>query len=40
MTSGAKTAKACNEWEGQIVDVIFPLLAYLGGTIQSAVFLT
>jgi len=40
MTSGAKTAKAWNEWEGQIVDVKFPLLAYLGGTAQSAVFLT
>lgn len=40
MTSGAKTAKACSEWEGQTVDVKFPLLAYLGGTTQTAVFLT
>ena len=40
MSTGAKTAQAWNQWEGQIVDGKFPLLAYLGGTERSAVFLT
>jgi TonB family protein len=40
MISGAKTAPAWDEWEGQIIDGRFPLLRYLGGTEHSAVFLT
>jgi TonB family protein len=40
MTTGARTAQAWSEWEGQIVDGQFPLLAYLAGTAQRAVFLT
>lgn len=40
MMSGAKTAPAWDEWEGQIIDGRFPLLKYLGGTQHSAVFLT
>ena len=40
MTTGARTAQAWSEWEGQIVDGQFPLLGYLGGTAQTAVFLT
>lgn len=40
MSTGARTAQAWNQWEGQIVDGKFPLLAYLGGTERSAVFLT
>jgi TonB family protein len=40
MMSGAKTVQAWSEWEGQIVDGKFPLLRYLGGTEQTAVFLT
>lgn len=40
MTTGASTAQAWSEWEGQIVDGQFPLLAYLAGAAQRAVFLT
>src|SRR5208282_4236130 len=32
--------EASKQWEGQIVDGVFPLRQYLGGSDHSAVFLT
>ena len=40
MMTGATTAQAWREWEGQVIDGKFPLLQHLGSGERSGVFLT